>query len=226
MIFFDSNSSQIKTLEKQKLDSIHNLQKTPKSITITGYCDQNAAVQYNLILSENRAKTVAQYLKQFQEFENLPIQVLGKGEIQGENLSYNRRVEITFDYTEDYFSNLKMGQKVSFKNLIFEGNRHVLKEESIPVLEEILHSLNNNPKINVRIEGHICCTPSNSIQDGFDEDTGLYNLSEARAKAIYDYLIENGISKNRLSYEGKANQFPLGGTEDDDRRVEFIIIEN
>jgi len=59
----------------------------------------------------------------------------------------------------------------------------------------------------------------------------LYNLSEARAKYIYDLLIYDGISAERLSYEGFARQNPLypeEKTEEEkaaNRRVEIRIIE-
>ena len=52
------------------------------------------------------------------------------------------------------------------------------------------------------------------------------NLSIARAKFVYDFLAEKGISKKRMSYEGLAHKFPLGGSEDKDRRVEILILSN
>ena len=56
--------------------------------------------------------------------------------------------------------------------------------------------------------------------------TNKKNLSIARAKFVYDFLLEKGISKERMSYEGLAHKFPLGGSEDKDRRVEILILSD
>jgi len=71
------------------------------------------------------------------------------------------------------------------------------------------------------IQGHICCTSDNL--DGVNLLTGKRNLSEARAEAVYDYLVTNGIAKKRLKYEGLKNKFPLDKGDKFDRRVELKV---
>ena len=56
--------------------------------------------------------------------------------------------------------------------------------------------------------------------------TNKRNLSVARAKFVYDYFIKNGVDKSRMSYEGLAHKFPLGGSADKDRRVEILIVSD
>jgi flagellar motor protein MotB len=74
----------------------------------------------------------------------------------------------------------------------------------------------------------VCCT---NKADGLDYDTNEKNLSEARAKAIYDYLVAKGISENRLSYKGFGHSRPKELIEDTpqkeqaNRRVEIMILE-
>ncbi len=51
-------------------------------------------------------------------------------------------------------------------------------------------------------------------------------MSVARAKFVYDYFIKNGVDKSRMSYEGLAHKFPLGGSADKDRRVEILIVSD
>jgi len=123
----------------------------------------------------------------------------------------------------------KAGTKFTLHNLIFIGGRHYLVPESIPVIQELLSVMNNNPKLEISIEGHVCCIPGNN--DGIDLDLGTSNLSETRAKTVYDYLIRNGISPKRLSYKGFGHQFPLRpypetNVEDmnTNRRVEIKIV--
>jgi outer membrane protein OmpA-like peptidoglycan-associated protein len=49
-------------------------------------------------------------------------------------------------------------------------------------------------------------------------------LSERRAKAIYDYLINNGINKSRLTYQGKGISTRYA-SDAENRRAEFILTE-
>ena len=74
---------------------------------------------------------------------------------------------------------------------------------------------------NIAILGHICCNPPG--RDVKDFRTGEYNLSKARAKMIYDYLIFKGVHSSRLTYKGLMANYPLGKGEKADRRVELEI---
>jgi outer membrane protein OmpA-like peptidoglycan-associated protein len=58
-------------------------------------------------------------------------------------------------------------------------------------------------------------------------------LSTQRAKAIYNFLVVNGISKSRLSYKGFGSTQPIFPLPEKDetqraanRRVEILIIAN
>ncbi|SHL71337.1 OmpA family protein [Flavobacterium chilense] len=72
------------------------------------------------------------------------------------------------------------------------------------------------------IRGHVCCTPE-IYSDGIDKDTKERRLSWNRAKTVFYYLSSKKISKNRMSYQGCGNKFPLGKGDNLDRRVEFLI---
>ena len=53
-------------------------------------------------------------------------------------------------------------------------------------------------------------------------------LSENRAKSVYNYLIENGIAKDRLSYKGFGESIPKYTNETKEgrqgnRRTEYVI---
>ena len=68
--------------------------------------------------------------------------------------------------------------------------------------------LKTNPSVEIQIEGHICC----GGWKGFgkrDLDTGEGSMSTKRAKAIYDFLVVNGIDKNRLKYIGLGTTKPF-----------------
>lgn len=71
------------------------------------------------------------------------------------------------------------------------------------------------------IQGHVCCTQNS--RDAVNRKTNQRNLSLARAKFIYDYLVKKGVNKRRMRYVGMRRKFPLGGDPKLDRRVEILI---
>lgn len=123
----------------------------------------------------------------------------------------------------------KKGTTFTLRDLNFHGNRHILLPGSVHVLEELLLALKENPKIEIEIRGYVCCTPEN--EDGYDMDAQSPHLSVNRAKAIYDYLVDNGIDKSRLSYKGFGGSYKLYPGEKTEmeqtlnRRVEIKIVK-
>jgi flagellar motor protein MotB len=79
------------------------------------------------------------------------------------------------------------------------------------------------PKLKIEIQGHICCQISKDIND----------VSTARAKSIYYFLIQNKIDRKRMKYKGYGVTKPIhkipeknSQEEDENRRVEILILEN
>lgn len=116
---------------------------------------------------------------------------------------------------------LKVGDKIRFENLYFETGYSFLLPESKKELEKISEILVKRNNIFFTIEGHVCCTAD--TRDALDLKTKEINLSIARAKYIYDFLVEKGVEKYRMKYVGMKRKFPLGGDPKYDRRVEFLI---
>lgn len=117
--------------------------------------------------------------------------------------------------------NQKVGDKITLENILFAGGRHILLPESYASLENLKNLLLEKKKYHIMILGHICCIRSG--EDGMDFDTGIQNLSVARAKAVYNYLVQNGVSPDRLSYKGMRANYPTGKSDREDRRVEIEI---
>jgi outer membrane protein OmpA-like peptidoglycan-associated protein len=124
----------------------------------------------------------------------------------------------------------KAGEKIYLPNLTFQGNRHLLTLEGEEAWKELLQKIKQNPTIKFTIVGHICCTNPNA-GDAMDFDTGTPNLSENRAKEIYERLLVEGIDKKRMKYIGKGSTervFPdeLTSLEASlNRRVEILIMK-
>jgi outer membrane protein OmpA-like peptidoglycan-associated protein len=119
------------------------------------------------------------------------------------------------------------GSTIRLKGLSFIPGSHRLLPESKPVLMELLKTMKENPELKIEIQGHICCVAD--AEDGFDYDAGDRRLSVNRAKAIYLFLIEQGIDKSRLSYSGFGHAQPLvypersSEEEQLNRRVEILV---
>ena len=130
----------------------------------------------------------------------------------------------------------KTGSIISLPKMEFEPGTANLLTSSLPLLKELRRLLLNNPKLKISIEGHICCGSENSeqVKSGSPEYkyvSKLYGLSEQRAKKVWLYLTQNGISESRLSFKGFGSTHPIfplpEKTEDErntNRRVEIRII--
>ncbi len=123
----------------------------------------------------------------------------------------------------------EVGDHLVLDNILFLPGQHFLTESSLKAYDELFQTMKQNTELKIEIEGHICCKIDN--EDGLDLATNKFNLSEARAKYIYDLLIYHGIKASRLSYKGFARNnplFPFERTEEEktaNRRVEIRIIE-
>jgi outer membrane protein OmpA-like peptidoglycan-associated protein len=124
---------------------------------------------------------------------------------------------------------LDSNSTIIIPNLNFYKGMHKLMPTSNNSLVMLYKILRENPTYKIELDGHICCQPEWDPSDAMDFETGDQNLSLNRAKAVYDYLIRNGIDANRLSYKGFGSRVHLVPeiTEDDElknRRVEIRLI--
>jgi outer membrane protein OmpA-like peptidoglycan-associated protein len=83
--------------------------------------------------------------------------------------------------------------------------------------------MEENPKLKIEIQGHICCQT-------FGDPA---NTSTSRARAVYNYLLRNKIDRKRMTYKGFGTTKPIHPIpeknaleEDENRRVEILILEN
>jgi outer membrane protein OmpA-like peptidoglycan-associated protein len=104
----------------------------------------------------------------------------------------------------------------------FDFDKATIKPESHGLLNEIASVIKKNPQIKkLSIEGH-------TDSDGSDK----YNqkLSERRAAAVRQYLVENGISDEMLTSTGFGESRPIADNSSEEgkeknRRVEFLITD-
>ncbi len=122
---------------------------------------------------------------------------------------------------------VKVGEKIVLKNMQFYGGRHFLLPNSRQSLFDLVRIMKQNPNLEIEIQGYVCC--GNLGEDGYDFDLGTNNLSQTRAQSVYNYLVQEGIDKQRLSYKGYGAGHNLVEEVDDysksiNRRVEIKIL--
>jgi len=234
-IYFANDKYEIISKEKVKLKPlldtlVNNLNYT---LLITGYSNKIGRKSYNDSLSQMRADVVKDYFISFGIKPQFIISVQGKGEIENvNNLNKNvnnssiknRRVDVDIILKKSiplFDNNIKVGDKITLDNILFEGGHATLLPESYSSLDNLVLTLKRKNKLKISILGHVCCAPKGN--DGIDVATGKVNLSAVRANTIYDYLIENGIDAKRLQHKGLKADFPTGNGPKFDRRVEIEI---
>lgn len=101
----------------------------------------------------------------------------------------------------------------------FNTNESVILNESYPVLNELVDLMQRFPSLKVLVIGHT---------DNVGSETDNLKLSESRAVAVKNFLIQNDIEAKRLSIDFKGESEPkttndtdLGKSEN--RRVEFVL---
>ncbi len=106
--------------------------------------------------------------------------------------------------------------------IYFETNKAVIKSISYPILDAVAATMNGNPDILLlEIQGH-----------SDERNTNEYNLklSQDRANAVKQYLVDKGVDEKRLKPRGYGEEAPVDNGHNEsawskNRRVEFIILK-
>ena len=118
---------------------------------------------------------------------------------------------------------MSKNEVILLPNILFEGGTAKILRESNNTLEMLASVMKEKPSLKIKILGHICCAAKG--RDGLNEETGRKNLSYARARAVYNYLVSKGVEKKRLKYKGMKASIKTGKGAHYDRRVEIKILE-
>jgi outer membrane protein OmpA-like peptidoglycan-associated protein len=113
-------------------------------------------------------------------------------------------------------------EKIEIKQQVhFDTNKWVILKDSFEMLNQVASVLKDYPKIRIRIEGH-----TDSVAD---DDFNL-KLSQKRADAVREFLVNAGIGADRLTAVGYGETMPIASNKTAkgraaNRRVEFNITE-
>ena len=115
------------------------------------------------------------------------------------------------------------GNKITIDEKIqFAHDKATILEASFGLLNEVVQVIKTNPQIKkILIEGH-------ASSEG-DKNHNL-KLSDERAKAVMDYLVQHGVPKDHVTAKGFGSTEPIADNNTEEgreknRRVEFTITD-
>ncbi|MDD3740331.1 MAG: OmpA family protein [Bacteroidales bacterium] len=135
--------------------------------------------------------------------------------IETTDSTFVKPVEISFEVKP-----IEKGKAVELRDIYYATASYEIDKKSLAVLDGFIEFLIENPSIQIEIRGHTDNTGSQQIN---------MTLSTNRAKAVYDYLIQKGVSKTRLRYQGFGPNKPIASNDTEagrskNRRTEFYIL--
>ena len=115
---------------------------------------------------------------------------------------------------------LEVGKAIVLKNIFFDSGKSDLRPESTIELTNVYELMKDNPTLKVEISGHTDNVGSNNANQ---------SLSEQRAQAVVNYLLELGITTDRMSFKGYGETAPIATNDTEEgrqenRRTEFKVL--
>ena len=191
-------------VDEKRSEGLEDLVKILKAnpywvLEIASHTDATGSNQHNLNLSQRRAEAVKNYLvKKGVNSGHLIAKGYGETRIlnrckDGVKCSpaehaVNRRTEFRIIGMKGF----KVGDLLDIEEISYEFGKTSLDMKRNAGLQELL-TIMKNSSIRIEIGSHT---------DSQGSDEANLKISEQRAKAIYDYLVSNGISRNRLLAKG------------------------
>jgi outer membrane protein OmpA-like peptidoglycan-associated protein len=111
------------------------------------------------------------------------------------------------------------GLVVTLPGIFFDTGKSTLKAGAKNTLGKIAEQLKGNSDVRIAIEGHT---------DSVGSDEKNMQLSEKRASAVRDFLVNNGVPADRVTAAGKGEADPVASNKTaagrlQNRRVELVI---
>ncbi len=118
-----------------------------------------------------------------------------------------------------YHHKFRIGERFSLTRVYYKTDKYDLLEGSRVELNDLISIMNRYPMLEIEIIGYT---------DAIAGEEYNLILSRNRARSVYDYMVANGISKDRLKYRGAGKTEYVGDNSSEagrqlNRRVEFRI---
>lgn len=108
---------------------------------------------------------------------------------------------------------MELGDRINLVNIKFDSDKTEILEKSLPALEQLGNFMEINPTVHIEIQGHVNGESKRNKRR-------YRKLSTARAEAIYDKLIAQGVDKSRMEYVGFGNAKMIYPTPVNNRQAE------
>ena len=105
---------------------------------------------------------------------------------------------------------------IELKGVLFETGRATIQAESYPRLDRVVEYMEHRPRSRIRIAGHT---------DNVGSAQANQTLSEARARAVRDYLMSHGIDEGRVEAVGYGAEQPVASNDTEEGRSQNRRIE-
>ncbi len=116
---------------------------------------------------------------------------------------------------------LQVGTRKVLRNIYFDFDKASFKDESYTELNKLEAMMAQNPSMTIEISGHT---------DNIGDNAYNKSLSQRRANAVKNYLVNKGIDARKIAAVGDGEERPLASNDDEregrelNRRVEFKVI--
>jgi len=143
----------------------------------------------------------------------------------------------TIEVQSEYEEFISVGDRLILNQVYFYNNTFAFKDGAKKELDQLVEFLNLNPTVEVEIQGHTANNTEEIRPDPNFKGQGkewnfkgsALKLSEKRAEAVTEYLIEKGVSKKRLipkGYGDSKKRIPDAKTFEEfekNMRVEAVV---
>lgn len=124
------------------------------------------------------------------------------------------------ELTELKAKQTERGLVLTLGDVLFEYDKADLKAGALRNLYQLVTFLRENPNRNLLIEGHT---------DSIGSDSYNLDLSQRRSEAVQTFLLQNGISAERIIARGYGEAYPIASNNTEagrqqNRRVEVVIL--
>ncbi|HEX6998151.1 MAG TPA: OmpA family protein [Gammaproteobacteria bacterium] len=185
---------------------------------------QDAEAERSRVLLQAREQEARQAQSAAQQAQTLAEQRAGELEQQSEQA---RQAQARADELEQQLADLEAQQTerglvLTLSDVLFDTARAELKPGAATAVDRIAEFMSQYPERRIIVEGH---TDSRGTEE--------YNrrLSEERADAVRDALLDRGISSERIEVRGLGESYPVASNDTSagqqlNRRVEVVISDD
>ena len=237
VVLFDFDSAELSAEQKESLHFLSG--RDFVLVSVEAHCDTSGSVSYNDRLAQRRLNHVLDFLPGkdvrdrkvvgekeaakasryvADEFRRVEVRYIFEREVAEDHvipereevveiveevLPENKEVEKITASFEEFLEDETKSAEIIQTSILFYNRSVQYLPVSEPELEALCVFLQDNPNVKAHIRGHICCNPYMEWDD----------ISEGRAKTVYEYLRNCSIDKKRLTYRGYGTSEPFRSPE-------------